>query len=134
MSSERWRSRLVGAGTPKAEDILEHPRNARDHTLVKRRVLAGVIDDIGFVEEVIISKGTGRLVNGHLRRELAREAGIEELPVHHVDLAKEEEALVLASSDAEQEFGREVLRLAVGASFPAWSRRRSRGRRHRPDE
>jgi len=48
---------------------------------------------------VIINQRTGRVVDGHLRVELARKHNEPDVPVLYVDLDEREEALVLATLD-----------------------------------
>jgi hypothetical protein len=48
---------------------------------------------------VIVNRKTGRLVDGHLRVQLAVDAGEKQIPVCFVELEEAEEALVLASID-----------------------------------
>lgn len=54
---------------------------------------------MGLVDEVIVNRQTGFLLNGHLRVSLALEQGQATVPVKYVDLTPEEEALVLATFD-----------------------------------
>lgn len=51
------------------------------------------------MQDVIVNKRTGRLVDGHLRCQLAARNGDNTIPVVYVDLDEAEESLVLASID-----------------------------------
>jgi hypothetical protein len=93
------RNRIVGSGVEKLENILFNPRNWRIHPLNQQNALNGVLDEVGWVQEVIVNQRTGNLVDGHLRCQLAARKGEKEIPVKYVDLSEEEEALVLATID-----------------------------------
>lgn len=93
-----WRSRITGHGEVLATELHANSYNWRRHPLNQRLALAGVLDDIGWVQDVVVNARTGRLVDGHLRVELAAERG-ETVPVVYVDLGEEEERLILATLD-----------------------------------
>ncbi|KKL49691.1 hypothetical protein LCGC14_2313000, partial [marine sediment metagenome] len=61
--------------------------------------LAGVLDEVGWVQEVIVNRTTGHVVDGHLRVSLAISREELQIPVKYVELTPEEEALVLATLD-----------------------------------
>jgi hypothetical protein len=92
-------NRIIGSGIEKLDNILFNPRNWRIHPLNQQNALNGVLDEVGWVQEVIINQRTGNLVDGHLRCQLASRKGEIEIPVKYVDLSEEEEALVLATID-----------------------------------
>ena len=58
-----------------------------------------VLDEVGWVQEVIINQRTGNLIDGHLRCQLAAREGAKTIPVKYVDLSEEEEALILSTLD-----------------------------------
>jgi DNA modification methylase len=94
-----WRSRIVDRGEAAPADLVANPRNWREHPPAQRDALAGLLDQVGWVQDVVVNRRTGRLVDGHLRVELAKARGEPLVPVVYVDLAEDEEALVLASLD-----------------------------------
>ena len=94
-----WRSRIVDRGEAAPGDLVANPRNWRGHPPAQRNALAGLLDQVGWVQDVVVNKRTGRLVDGHLRVDLARARGEATVPVVYVDLSEEEEALVLVSLD-----------------------------------
>lgn len=98
-TSESWRSRIVDHGEVDPTSLLAHPLNWRTHPEHQRRALVDVLDQVGWVQDVIVNRRTGRIVDGHLRVSVARERGEATLPVVYVDLAEDEEALVLATLD-----------------------------------
>lgn len=94
-----WRNRIVGSGMESPEAIMQHPGNWRVHSRQQQAALEGVLNEVGWVQEVIINKRTGRLVDGHLRVTVAIERKEAAIPVKYVDLTEEEESLVLATLD-----------------------------------
>lgn len=108
--AKNWKNRIVGEGILPARDFLANADNWRIHPRAQQESLAGVLDDVGWVQKVIVnrrtseawgaSQGVETLVDGHLRVTLALRSGDETpVPVEYVDLSPEEESLVLASLD-----------------------------------
>ena len=58
-----------------------------------------MLEEVGWVQSVILNRRTGRLVDGHLRIELAIKNKEELVPVTVVDLSEDEEDAILASFD-----------------------------------
>ena len=96
---EGWRDRIVGHGKEAPEKLIPNEKNWRLHPERQKRALAGVLGDVGWVQQVVVNRRTGRLVDGHLRVALALERAETEVPVVYVDLDEREEALVLATLD-----------------------------------
>lgn len=94
-----WRNRIVGSGEEAPAQLLPNPLNWRTHPKEQRRVLAGSLEAVGWVQQVIVNKHTGHLVDGHARVAEALERGETTMPVLYVDLTAEEEQLVLATLD-----------------------------------
>ena len=97
-TANAWRNRIVGTGEVDAKELLANPRNWRKHSAAQKEALAGVVDKVGWVQDVIINRTTGFIVDGHARVDMAL-ARNERVPVVYVELTVEEEALVLASLD-----------------------------------
>lgn len=94
-----FRSRIVGQGTESPEAILANPRNWREHPREQEAALEGLLKEVGWVQQVIVNRTTGHLVDGHLRVALAKRRNEPEVPVIYVELTEAEEALVLATID-----------------------------------
>lgn len=77
-----------------------HPLNWRKHTRAQRQMVESSLRLFGWFESVIWNERTGRLVDGHLRREIALAWKLPEIPATVVDLSDEEERLALALFDA----------------------------------
>ena len=93
-----WKNRIVGTGLVDAAELLANPRNWRLHPDNQREALDKVLGTVGWVQNVIVNRRTGFVVDGHLRADLAISKG-EKVPVQYVDLAPEEESLILATFD-----------------------------------
>jgi len=94
-----WRNRIVDHGAESPEQLLANPRNFRIHPKNQQDALTGVLNEIGWIQSVIVNQRTGFVIDGHLRVALAISHNEPEIPVAYVDLADEEEALALASID-----------------------------------
>src|SRR5437867_4576224 len=70
-SQATWRNRIVGSGEEAPDQLLANPKNWRIHPKHQQEALAGVLDEVGWVQEVIVNQQTGHLVDGHLRVTLA---------------------------------------------------------------
>lgn len=99
MTDQRWRSRIVGHGEEAPDQLLANPRNWRVHPKAQQDALAGMLDQVGWVQDVIVNRRTGYLVDGHLRVAAAISRGEPSVPVVYVDLSEQEEAIVLATLD-----------------------------------
>jgi hypothetical protein len=98
MSGVTWRNRIVGHETVDASSLVPHPSNFRIHSDTQRAAVGEALSRLGWLEEVLVNKTSGKIVNGHLRVELAAARG-EKVPVTFVELSIDEEKLALASID-----------------------------------
>lgn len=105
-----WGKRIVGHADVPARDFLANEANFRIHPKGQQDALAGLLNEVGFVQSVIVNKRTapawGRnrgvetLIDGHARVELALSRDEETLvPVVYVDLTPREERRVLLTLD-----------------------------------
>ena len=94
-----WESRIIGHGEAAPSDLVGNPRNWRTHPQAQRDALAGVLDEVGWVQDVIVNKRTGYLVDGHARVAVAAQRGEDAVPVVYVDLSEDEERLILSTLD-----------------------------------
>jgi hypothetical protein len=98
-TTERWRSRIVGTGDENPAALQANPANWRRHPESQRLALGEVLQEVGWVSQVIVNRTTGNLVDGHLRVTMAVDRGEATVPVVYVDLTADEERLVLATLD-----------------------------------
>lgn len=94
-----WRNRIVGYGDEDPEQLLANPRNWRIHPGTQQAALGGVLEEVGWVDDVIVNQRTGFVIDGHLRIALALRNEAETVPVKYVDLTEDEELLVLSTLD-----------------------------------
>ena len=94
-----WKNRIVGYGEEAPEEFLANPDNWRIHPRFQQDALAGVLDEVGWVQNVSVNRTTGHLVDGHLRVTIADRNGEKMVPVTYVELTLEEEAKILATLD-----------------------------------
>ncbi len=99
MKQTAWSNRIVGHGEADPRTLVPHPDNWRTHTRAQRRALGAVLDRVGWVATVIVSRQTDRILNGHLRVEQAKANGEERIPVTYVDVDEAEEGFILATFD-----------------------------------
>jgi DNA modification methylase len=94
-----WRNRIVGSGEADPAQLVANPMNWRTHPSGQAKSLAAALGQVGWVAPATVNRTTGRLVDGHLRVEMAVSRGEPTIPVAYVDLSVEDERLVLASLD-----------------------------------
>jgi hypothetical protein len=94
-----WRSRIIGSGEEDPTQLLANPMNWRTHPNRQREAMRGALQEVGWVQQVVVNQTTGHVVDGHLRVEEAISAGAPAIPVLYVELTPEEERVVLATLD-----------------------------------
>jgi len=94
-----WQNRIVGAGTENPKKLTPNPKNWRKHPKNQAQALEGALEEIGWLQDIIINQRTGRLIDGHLRVELAIRNKEKSVPVKYVDLSEEEEEKALITLD-----------------------------------
>jgi DNA modification methylase len=113
-----WENRIVGSGEIDPIDIKLHPKNWRKHPKGQASALEGALEEIGWIQDVIINQRSGKLLDGHLRVELALKKKESKVPVKFVDLSEEEEELALLTLDpitAMAEADKEALKALMDA-------------------
>lgn len=94
-----WDKRMVGYDPEVvADQLMAHPYNARIHPPKQQKAMEQVLEKVGWIQNVIVSKNSGCILDGHMRAYIAMDRG-ETVPVVYVDLTEEQEALVLATYD-----------------------------------
>ena len=94
-----WQNRITRYGEESPDQLLANPKNWRIHPQPQQDALAGILGDVGVVQNVIVNERSGFVVDGHLRVALAMRTGQPTIPVTYVDLDDAEEALILATID-----------------------------------
>jgi hypothetical protein len=94
-----WQNRIVGSGEEAPDQLLANPKNWRTHPVNQREALRGALDQVGWVQQVMVNRVTGHIVDGHARVEEALSRGEATVPVLYVELEPHEEDVVLATLD-----------------------------------
>jgi DNA modification methylase len=94
-----WRSRIVGDGEEAPDQLLANPFNFRIHPKAQQDALTGALNEIGWIQRVIVNQRTGHVIDGHARIALAISREEPTVPVVYVDLDENEERIALASLD-----------------------------------
>jgi hypothetical protein len=98
--ADGWKNRIVKHAILPAKDFLAHPMNFRLHPAIQQEALKGSLDELGWIDDVMVNIQTQHVLNGHLRISLAlREGDDTPVPVKYVDLSPEEELTALAVFD-----------------------------------
>lgn len=105
-----WRNRIVGYAEVDPRSLLANEDNWRTHPFYQREVVGTALEDIGWVQDVIVNtrnhedwsdkeRGIETVLDGHLRVLLALQTDQPAVPVKYVDLSPEEEQAVLLVLD-----------------------------------
>jgi DNA modification methylase len=98
--ADSWKNRIVKHDVLPAKDFLAHPMNFRVHPQIQQAALKGSLDELGWIDDVMVNIQTQHVINGHLRISLALREGDDTLvPVKYVNLSPEEELTALAVFD-----------------------------------
>ena len=98
-SEEQWRDLVVGHGDVDPRTLLAHPQNWRTHPPEQEKLVRAAIQEVGWIDEVSVSKRTNTILNGHLRVKMAAELGRKFVPVRWLDCDLATERLILATYD-----------------------------------
>ena len=108
-----WTNKICGHADVAPESLTMHADNWRVHNDTQRRVLQAMLDEVGFVKSITVSKRTNTILDGHLRVSLAIANGEATIPVEYVDVTPKEEAAILATVDPVGDLaGSDPLKLA----------------------
>jgi hypothetical protein len=104
--SANWKNRIVGYGQAAPAELKANPANFRKHPAAQLEALRGSLNELGWVQAVIVNQNTGNVVDGHARLEEALRDGDQQVPVLYVNLTEEEEKKVLVVLDQITEMAR----------------------------
>ncbi|MEM4217563.1 MAG: ParB N-terminal domain-containing protein, partial [Candidatus Methanomethylicaceae archaeon] len=74
---------------------LKSNKNWKYHPEAQRKALEAALEKLGWTIPIIVNATTGRIIDGHLRFEIAQEKKYEEIPVVVVELTEEQELTAL---------------------------------------
>lgn len=98
-SSRPWKNRIEASGSEPPENLLANPQNWRVHPAFQQAATAAALDEIGWIQQVVVNRVTGHVIDGHLRVALAISRQEKQVPVVYVALSPDEERLALATFD-----------------------------------
>lgn len=81
-------------------ELAANPANFRRHPEAQRVAVETAMADVGVLSAALFNRRTGRLIDGHLRVDIARANGATTFPADVVDLSPSEERVALATLDA----------------------------------
>jgi hypothetical protein len=61
--------------------LTPNPKNWRKHPANQREILAAILEEVGWAGALLWNEQTGKLIDGHERRDLAISLGLEAVPV-----------------------------------------------------
>ena len=94
-----WQNRITRYGEQAPGELVANERNWRTHPRAQQDALEGALRNVGIVQNVVVNQRSGRMLDGHLRVQMAINSGQPMVPITYVDLSDEEEALILATID-----------------------------------
>lgn len=94
-----WQSRITRHAEVAPHDLVQNPMNYRVHTQEQDETLTALLQQVGWVDDVIVAEGSNLILDGHLRVAIALREGEPVVPVGYVNLTPDEERLVLATYD-----------------------------------
>lgn len=94
-----WKNRIIDHGEVEPQSLLANPNNWRIHPRYQRDALKASLDEIGWVNHVLVNKRTGFVVDGHERIAIALSENVSSIPVDYCDLDDNEELKVIATLD-----------------------------------
>jgi len=100
MERKIYANRIVTHGTRPASEFVASPFNWRIHPKSQQDALDGVLQEVGWVQDVIVSARSGYVIDGHARIMLALKQGDETpVPYVEVDVSETEEKLLISTLD-----------------------------------
>jgi hypothetical protein len=111
-----WANRITGHGEEPVDQLLAHPFNFRIHSRLQQDVTAAALDDVGWVQPLLLNTRTGHLLDGHMRVMIALSRGEPTVPVAYVDLSPQEETRALVFLHQTSQYAgidRDLLREAM---------------------
>jgi hypothetical protein len=94
-----FQNKIIGHEMVPPDQLLANPLNFRIHSKVQKDAMRAMLREIGWLDEIIVNRNSGVLVNGHMRVDIALSDNEPLVPVRYVDLSEEEENLALATFD-----------------------------------
>lgn len=94
------KSKIVGYSEENPKSLIANDLNFRVHPNDQAKIVGASMQELGWFDMVMVSKRTKRILNGHLRVQIAIERNALTVPVRWVQVDEGEEQAILASYDA----------------------------------
>lgn len=94
-----FKLQIIAYGEEAPDQLLAHPLNAGNHNRFQRDAMEAVLEESGWADTILVNKRTGRILDGHMRVEIALKREEPSVPVRYVDVSEEEELKILATFD-----------------------------------
>ena len=95
----KWRNRITGHALSDPKTLVANQANWRTHPAMQREAMDGALNELGWLQSVIVNQRNMHIIDGHLRVELAIREKETKVPVCFVDLTPDEERKALATID-----------------------------------
>lgn len=92
-----WKKRIVGEADVDPATLKPHAANWRVHPKRQQQAMVDILDEVGVVQQVLVNRRTGVIIDGHMRVRLALRNHEPTVPVVFVDLSEPEEYTALAT-------------------------------------
>ena len=99
MAAPLWQNLISHRTQVDPLELLPQVHNFRIHGQNQRQVTTASLDELGHVGDIIVNVRTGKIVNGHLRVELAIAEDQRTVPVTYLDCDEATEQIILAFFD-----------------------------------
>lgn len=90
-----WQSRIVRHADVQPAELLSHPDNIKIHTAEQEADMVALFNRVGWAAAVLVSEASGRIIDGHMRVNVALRQNAPTVPVDYVRLTDEEERKAL---------------------------------------
>lgn len=97
--SNQLKNRIVSTENVCPKQLRPNIKNFRKHPKKQRDALSATLQELGWIQDVIVNRTTGNLIDGHLRLQIAIDRKEKLIPVKYVELTEKEESLALATFD-----------------------------------
>lgn len=111
-----WKSRIVSYSQADPNDLIPNPDNFKVHPNDQAELIDDVLEEIGWIQSVIVNVRTNHIIDGHLRVVQAIKRDEPTVPVTWVDIEPDEEAKAIALFDPTSQLAkqnREVVLRAI---------------------
>ena len=92
-------NRIIESVELDPREVVPNKKNWRRHPKHQKEAMDKTLENIGWIQDVIVNKTTGNLIDGHLRLELALKNKERKIPVKFVELTENEEIMALTTFD-----------------------------------